>query len=246
MNFAIIYTIIILILAVPIFLTDFAKSIPVGIRIFIIVFTLAFLWSYTIFFRTRGRLGFGGIILLILFYFITFVIIIPTGVGSTVISFLERGNMKPPITIGSEENTEQIYIVYHPGMSSFTIDALKILSENISRYNVKVTLYSINKNLQINLQNVKAIGFASPIYAGSVRQTLFDYIAKSDLSGKKCFVIVTGSDREGIEKDTLKVTKLIEEKGGNVIGKTKFINSDKENELKEKIEFFGQGLLKKL
>jgi len=43
MNFAIIYTIILSVLAIPTFLTDFAKSIPVEMRIIILVFTLILL-----------------------------------------------------------------------------------------------------------------------------------------------------------------------------------------------------------
>lgn len=234
----------ILILTIPTFFTDFAQSIPLGMRIFVFIFALAVLWLYIIFFKRRGKLGFGGVILLILFYFFTFVIIVPTGVGSTVISFLERGKMNPPITIGNGENTEKIYIVYHPGASNFTNNTLKTLAENITQNKYQVTLYSVSKDLEINFKEVTVIGFASPIYAGSVRKILTDYIEKSDLSGKECFVIVTGSDREGIKKDTLKVTKLIEQKGGKVIGKTKFITSDKENELKERIDFFSRELLK--
>jgi len=246
MNFAIIYTIILLLLAIPTFLTDFAQSIPLPMRVCIFVFALSFLWIYTLFFRLKGRMGFGGIMLLILFYFFTFVIIVPTGVGSSVITVMERGRIEPPITIGSEDSTEQIYIVYHPGASKFTSSTLKTLAENIAQNNYKVTLYSVSKDLQLDLQEVRAIGFASPIYAGNVRKQLVRYIEEDNLCGKKCFIVVTGSDREGLEKDTSKVVELVEERGGKVIGKIKFITSDKESELKNKINLFSQELLSKL
>jgi len=246
MNFAIVYTILIFVLAIPTFFTDFAQSIPLGMRIFVLVFALAVLWIYIIFFRGRGKLGICGVILLILFYFFTFVIIVPIGVGSAVISLLESSKMNPPITIGSDENSGKIYMVYHPGASNFTTNTLKTLAENIAQDNYQVTLYSVSKDLQIDLQDVKAIGFASPIYAGNIKQQIIRYIIEDNLHEKKCFVVVTGSDREGLEKDTLKVSQLIKERGGKVIGKTKFITSDKESELKNKINLFGRELLEKL
>ncbi len=246
MNFAIVYTIIILLLSIPIFLTDFAKGIPIGMRIFPIVIAISFLWLFAIFFKLRGRMGVVGIILLIIFYFLTFVIILPTGVGSTVLSVLERGKNIPPETIGSDDYTEQIYIVYHPGISKFTAKVLRALAENIAQNNYKVTLYYVEKDLKINLKEARVIGFASPVYAGSIRQKLANFIQQSELSGKECFVVLTGSDKKGIEKDTSKVAKLIEEKGGKVIGKEKFITSDKEEELQEKIDLFSKELIEKL
>jgi len=168
------------------------------------------------------------------------------GVGSTVIAVLERGNTVSPITIGSKESTEEIYIVYHPGASKFTTGTLKTLAENIAKDNYKVTLYVVNKNLELDLNKVKAIGFASPIYVGNIRNQLFRYIEEDNLCEKKCFIIVTGSNREGMEKDTSKVATLIEQRGGKVIGKTKFITTDKEKELQEKIDLFGRELLSKL
>jgi len=39
---------------------------------------------------------------------------------------------------------------------------------------------------------------------------------------------------------------LIEEKGGKIIGNEKFITSDKEDELQEKIKLFSKELIKKL
>ena len=59
-------------------------------------------------------------------------------------------------------------------------------------------------------------------------------------------MVLTGSNREGREADTSKVAKLIEEKGGKIIGKEKFITSDKENELQEKIKLFTKELIDKL
>jgi len=109
-----------------------------------------------------------------------------------------------------------------------------------------VTLYSVSKDLQLDLQEVRAIGFASPIYAGNVRKQLVRYIEEDNLCEKKCFIVVTGSDREGLEGDTSKVAQLIKERGGKVIGKIKFITSDKESELKNKINLFSQELLSKL
>jgi len=246
MNFAIIYTIIILLLAIPFFITNFARIIPIGVRIFPFVVALSSLWFYTIFFRLKGRMGVMGIILLIVFYFLTYIIILPAGVGSIVLSILDREKNIPPETIGSEDCPEQIYIVYHPGMSKFTAKVLRALAENIAQNNCKVTLYYVEKDLKINLKEARVIGFASPVYAGSIRQKLANFIQQSELSGKECFVVLTGSDKKGIEKDTSKVAKLIEEKGGKVIGKEKFITSDKGDELQEKIDLFSKELIEKL
>ena len=68
-----------------------------------------------------------AIILLIIFYFLTFIIILPTGVASMVISILDREKNIPAETIGSDDSSEQIYIVYHPGMSKFTTKVLRTL-----------------------------------------------------------------------------------------------------------------------
>jgi len=246
MNFAIIYTIIILLLGMPFFITNFAKIIPIGVRIFPFVAAITLLWFYTIFFRLKGRTGVMAIILLILFYFLTYIIILPAGVGSMVLSILDREKNIPPETIGSDDSTEQIYIVYHPGMSKFTTKVLRALAENITQNNYKVTLYSAGKDLQINLQDARVIGFASPVYAGFIRPPLENFIQRNEFSGIKCFVVLTGGDKEGRERDTSKVAKLIEEKGGIIIGREKFITSDKEDELQEKINLFSKKLIEKL
>jgi len=246
MNFAIIYTIIILLLGIPFFITNFARIIPLGVRIFPFVAAISLLWLHTIFFRLKGKMGVMGIILLTIFYFLTYIIILPAGVGSAVVSILDREKNIPAETIGSDDSIEQIYMVYHPGMSKFTTKVLRALAENIAQNNYKVTLYSAGKDLQINLADARAIGFASPVYAGLIRPPLEDFIQRNELSGIECFVVLTGSDREGREADTSKAAKLIEEKGGKIVGKEKFITSDQEDELQVKIDLFSQELIEKL
>ena len=90
MNFAIIYTMIILLLSIPLFITNFARIIPIGVRILPFVAAISLLWLHTIFFRLKGRMGVMGIILLIIFYFLTYIIILPAGAGSMVVSILDR------------------------------------------------------------------------------------------------------------------------------------------------------------
>jgi hypothetical protein len=41
---------------------------------------------------------------------------------------------------------------------------------------VTITLYNVRKDLQINLKEAKAVGFASPVYAGLIRPPLADFI----------------------------------------------------------------------
>ena len=246
MNFAIIYTIIILLLGIPFFITSLAKIVPIGIRISPFVAAISLLWLHTIFFSLKGRSGIIAVILLIIFYFLTYIIILPAGVGSTVISILDREKNIPAETIGSDDSTEQIYIVYHPGISKFTTKVLRALAENITQNKYKVTLYSAGKDLQINLQDARAIGFASPVYAGLIRPPLENFIQQNEFSGIECFVVLTGGSKESIDVDTTKAANLIEEKGGKIIGKEKFITSDKEGELQEKINLFSKELIKKL
>jgi len=246
MNFAIIYTIIILLLGIPFFITNFARIIPMGVRIFPIVAAISLLWLHTIFFRLKGRTGVMAIILLIIFYFLTYIIILPVGAGSMVFSILDREKNIPAETIGSDDSTEQIYIVYHPGMSNFTTKVLRAFAGNITQNNYKVTLYCAGKDLQINLQDARAIGFASPIYVGLIRPPLSDFIQRNEFSGIECFVVLTGGGKESIDVDTAKAAKLIEGKGGKIIGKEKFITSDKEDELQEKIDLFSKELIEKL
>jgi hypothetical protein len=246
MNFAIIYTIIILLLGIPFFITNFAMIIPVGVRIFPFVAAISLLWLHTIFFRLKGRTGVMAIILLIIFYFLTYIIILPAGAGSMVFSILDREKNIPAETIGSDNSTEQIYIVYHPGMSKFTVKVLRALAEDIAQNNYKVTLYCAGKDLQINLQDARAIGFASPVYVGHIRPPLENFIQQNEFSGIEYFVVLTGSDKEGREADTARAAKLIEEKGGKIIGKEKFITSDKDDKLQEKIDLFSKELIGKL
>lgn len=247
MNFAIIYTIIILLLGIPLFITNFAKIIPIGVRTFPFVMSITLLWIYTIFFRLKGRMGVLAIILLIIFYFLTYIIILPTGVGSAVLSILDREKNIPAEIIGSDDCPEQIYIVYHPGMSKFTTKVLRSLAENIALNNYQVTLYAVGEDLQINLPEARAIGFASPVYAGLIRPPLEDFIHRNEFSDLECFIVLTGGGKESKEgSETGKVAKLIEEKGGKIIEKEKFITSDKEDELQEKIDLFSRELIEKL
>ncbi len=246
MNFAIIYTIIILLLAIPFLTINFARTIPIGVKIFPFIAAISLLWLHTIFFRLKGRTGVIAIILLIIFYFFTYIIILPMGAGSAVLSILDREKNIPTETIGSDDSTEQIYIVYHPGISEFTIKVLRSLAENIAQNNYKITLYCAGKDLQINLQDARAVGFASPVYAGFIRPPLSDFIQRNELSGIECFVVLTGGGKGSMDVDTAKAAKLIEEKGGKIIGKEKFITSDKENALQEKINLFSKELIEKL
>ena len=248
MNFATVYTIIILLLGIPFFITNFAKLIPIpmGVKIFPFAAAISLLWLHTIFFRLKGRIGVMGIILLVIFYFLTFIIILPAGVVSMVVSISDREKNIPPETIGSDDCPEQIYIVYHPGGSKFTTKVVRTLAENITQNNYKVTLYCAGKDLHINLQDARAIGFASPVYAGLIRPPLEDFIQQNEFSGIKCFVVLAGSHKETIEADTAKAAKLIEERNGEIIGKEQFITSDKEDELQEKINLFSKELIEKL
>jgi len=247
MNFAIIYTIIILLLGIPLFITNSTRGIPIGIRMFPFVVAISLLWLHTIFFRLKGRTDVMAIILLIIFYFLTYIIILPAGVGSAVISIMDREKNIPAETIGSDDSTEQIYIVYHPGGSKFTTKVLRALAEDIAQNNYKVTLYCAGKDLQINLKEARAIGFASPVYADLIRPPLADFIQRNEFSGIKCFAVLTGSyNKERREVDIAKVAKLIEEKSGMVIGKEKFITSGEEDELQEKIKLFSKELVEKL
>lgn len=249
MSFAIVYTIIILLLGIPLFITNFTQMIPIEVVGFILRFipfvAIALFWFYTIFFRLKGRMGVMGIILLVMFYFLTFIIILPTGATSIVVSISDREKNIPPETIGSDDCPEQIYIVYHPGGSKFTTKVVRALAKNISRDNYKVTLYCAGKDLQINFKDARAIGFVSPVYTGLIRPPLENFIQQNKFSGTKCFVALTGSYKETIEVDTGKAAKLIEEKDGKIIGKEQFITSDKEAELQEKIKLFSKELIEK-
>ncbi|GAG91388.1 unnamed protein product [marine sediment metagenome] len=104
-------------------------------------------------------------------------------------------------TIGNDDFAEQIYIIYHSGISKFTDNTLSTLAENIAKNNYRVTLYHVEKNLKIDFKEAKAIGFASPIYAGSIRQRLANFIQQIELSGIECFVVLTGADKGGRERD---------------------------------------------
>ena len=100
--------------------------------------------------------------------------------------------------------------------------------------------------MQVNLKEARAVGFASPVYGGLIRPPLADFINRNEFSGINCFVVLTGSGEESSEVDTDKAAKLIEQKGGIIIGKDKFITFDKMNELQEKIDLFSKELIKKL
>ncbi|MBA7664773.1 hypothetical protein ES703_72836 [subsurface metagenome] len=197
-------------------------------------------------FKLKDRLGAGGVLLLVLFYFLTIIMVFLPALGAVVVEIMDRPRNIPAITIGDTNSQKHIIMVYHPGASDFTSEVMKLLAGTLAEAGYSITLNSVQAKLRLNMDEAAAVGMASPVYAGTIRPPLEKFIMNNDFTGKRCFLILTGSDPHNAEKDTLKASSLIEDRGGTVVDKVKLIMQKDREQVHQQIEQFGKNLAEKL
>ncbi len=229
MNFAIIFTVILGFCTLGMFISGMGKMIPIGVKI-VPLFAIAALWGYTIIHQMTGKAGIAGVLLMIFFYFVLITMALPAGLGMWFIAFLDREQNIPAVTLGNPSGSKSIFIIYHPGGTSFTTNTLKQFGGEFSKTDYKIVLYSANKNLKINIKDAAAVGFTSPVYGAQIRPPLENYIKNNDLSGIKSFILLTGGGPINAQQNELDSTeKLLKEKEAKVFDREKFIQYKETN-----------------
>jgi hypothetical protein len=217
----IIFSVILVICQVLIFLCPLLyKSQPRAD--FLPIIALAVLWLNRYLFH--GKKSVFSVILWIIFTFIGLLGLLSA--IFTVFSYGDTEQKGAPVVFGKSDNPKVIAMVYHPGGSNLPRKVNAHIADRLSQNGFKVILYTANAGLQINPQEFVAIGLSSPIYGGAIRPPLANFINRTDLTGVKCFVGITGGGKATQSGEIAKVKKLIESKGGIFIGGRKFILSD--------------------
>ena len=191
-------------------------------------------------------MGAGGVLLLVLFYFLAFVMVFLPAAGAVIIEIMDRPRNIPSVTIGTPKNEKQIIMVYHPGASSFPSDVMRRLADSLAGSGYTITLKTAHAKLTLPAGKSAVIGLASPVYAGTIRPPLEKFIKDSDLKGRTCFIVLTGGDPSQAEKDTSKAASLVEERGGMVVDKVKLITRKDMEKVYEEIDQFVKSLVEKL
>ncbi len=222
MTFGIVFTAIIIISSLSLFLLPTARMFPFGMRVGMVLLPLALLWLHTFVYRIPGDINFFSHLLMVLFYFFTFVMVLPMSLGTWVIGIFDLPKNYAPVKTGASNASREIAVVYHPGGSPFTKSVVTRLAENISGSEYAVTLYTASGSLAIDTKKPAAIVLSSPVYGSMIRPALQDFIAEHDLSGVKIFIVHTGGGPLESEEEFQFDLTLLKDKGAKVIDKTKF------------------------
>ncbi len=236
MIISIIATVFLIFGTVTMFVTGSAEVIPLWAK-FIPILGAAALWGCRFLRQAKGRTGIAGIILLIFFY-ATIIYTIPSVLWLWTAQAGDPEKDIPAMTLGDPSGKKLLYIIYHPGASSFNTNIIAGLAEAMGKDGFKTVLFSANKNLKIDLKNASAVGFSSPIYFGNIRPPVENYLKRTDPKGIKTFIILTcGSPEAGNKKDYLDnfKSKLIKE-GAVIIGGKVFSKSDTPDKIKTGIK----------
>lgn len=217
----IIFSVILVVCQVLIFLCPLIYKAPPRAD-FLPLIALAVLWLNH--FLYHGKSSFFGVILWILFAIIGLVALLSA--IFTVFSYGDREKVEAPVIFGKGAGLKEIAMVYHPGGSDLPKNINHLIAERLALNGYKVTLYTAHAGLNLNPKELSAIGLSSPSYGGEIRPPLAGFINRTDLSGVKCFVIITGGGKASQSPEVEKVKKLIESKGGIFTGGQKFVAAD--------------------
>jgi hypothetical protein len=182
---------------------------------------LVTLWFNQLAFRGKSGWGVVSVIFWVLFGFFSLMALM--GTIFMVFTYGDREKQEIPVTIGQAGNPKEIAIIYHPGGSDLPKKVNTLIAEKLAQNGTKITLYTANAQLKIDPRKELAVGFASPVYGGSIRPPLLEFIQRTELTGVKCFVMITGWAHS---PEVEKVKTLIESKGGIYIGGRKFTAAD--------------------
>ncbi|NPV02072.1 MAG: hypothetical protein HPY53_11900 [Brevinematales bacterium] len=222
-TFAFVFTAIIIISSLSLFLLPTARMFPFGMRVGMVLLPIALIWLHTFLYRISGEVNFFSHLLMVLFYFFTFAMVLPMSLGTWGIGIMDLPKREKPVKMGNQTSAKEIAIVYHPGGSPFTKFALTRLADAFAGSDYAVTLYTASGSLALDTKKPAAIVLASPVYGSMIRPALQDFIAGHDLSGVKLFIIHTGGGPLQSEEEFSLDINLLKDKGAKLIGKTKFV-----------------------
>lgn len=143
-----------------------------------------------------------------------------------VFSYGDREQQEAPVIFGKGDGLKEIALIYHPGGSDLPRKVNVFLAERLSQNGFKVILYTAYAGLKIDPREFSAIGLSSPVYGGAIRPPLINFIKRTDLTGVKCFVSLTGGGKPARPGEIEKVQKLLESRGGVFIDGRKFNAAD--------------------
>ncbi len=206
-------TVLLCIISLLMFVSGMGRMIPAGFKLIPLIAAIA-LWGAVYLHSLTGRTSFIGVLLLIVFYLLL-IISLPSGIFTAISMVFDSEKDIPAITVGPESAKKNIYIIYHPGGSSFTMNTLVNFAEILAKSGFKTTLYSANKKNNPDLRGAYIVGFTSPVYGGKIRPPVEDYIERSDLKGVRSFILLTagGSDPKYCEQ----VAAELEKKGSKIV-----------------------------
>ncbi len=235
---AAVYTCVLLSVLLLAFVTSAGKLLPMIARLVPLV-SIALAWAHAYVFLFDGEGGIPGIVLLVLFYVLTFGISIPIGTGLIVFVFIDRERVLQPEVIGDPSRSNRVCVVYHPGASDFTVNCIRACALKLAEKGFSTTIASAHDSLAVVFKNYKAILFGSPVYGGMIRPPVVNFIKRTNLSGIACFILLTGGNGETSVIDIQKAAELITKSRGSVTGAIKVTQKDDEVELRKSLEAFG-------
>jgi hypothetical protein len=238
MYYAAVYTCVLVVAGILIFASSFGRMLPAGVK-FVPLLSIALIWAHTFFSSFGNGSNIPGTILIILFYFFTFVIVAPLSLGILFFAVLDRERSLPPEVIGDPSRKDKVCVIYHPGMSDFTITGIRTFAFKLAEKGFSTTIATANKALAVIFKNYKALVFASPVYGGVVRPPLIRFIERNNLSGLACFILLTGSVKETAVPDMQKAAQIVTASKGSVTGAIKVTTKESEQELRKVLENFG-------
>jgi hypothetical protein len=245
MTFALIFSAVLFLIGLLVFTARMGKMLPAGVKLIPFI-AIALLWIHTYFFVLANKTGIIDVIIIIVFYFIVITIILPLGLGIIVFSILDRERVIPPEIIGDPSRKDKICIVYHPGISGATIAAIRVFALKLFEKGYSITVASAHRKLAVIFKNYKAIGFASPIYAGAIRPPIERFVKRNNFKGMTCFLLLTGTVKKEAAADIQKASKIVESSNGTVTASIKVVVTDPEPERTKEMAAFALTVLSRL
>ncbi len=240
MVFGLVMTFILLLSGLSLFRTGIGRMIPAGVRI-VPFLELGLLWLCLLVLRGRWT----GALVMVQFWVVFALMILPSAGGLWILESFDRERRIGPLGLGNPSGSKEILAVFHPGASDFTASALRELGACCSNTPYKLVLYSARRGLRLDLRQAAAVVFASPIYAGSIRPPVTHFLERTDLSGVRCVLLLTGS-AAAADQDFGRAVPFVEARGGKIIAKTKVLQGKQAPALRDQMRPFFQDLLARL
>jgi hypothetical protein len=212
-----------------------AKIMPSGMKIVPLV-AIAAVWILAAF--PGMPLGLK-IPLNIIFYFIFTVISVPVGIGSLIFSIGDREHSRTPVVVGTDASKGRVAVVYHPGMSPFTEQTVKLLASELNKKGYSVTLMTASRKAAVEPSH-KAVVVSSPVYGGVTRPPMDDFLAANGPFTAPCFAFLTGGGPSVKGLDVERIEAMVKMEGGALAGGIKISQTTAEKEREKEISLFAE------